>query len=178
MRFLVSSFVLAFTFAASALPFYQTVEKDIEGKELKLSSFKGKPVLVVNIASQCGYTPQLEDLEKLSAKYKAKGLVVLGVPSNEFGGQTPEDDQGMKEFCQKKYSVKFPLLNKGMVNGPSPRPLYKFLKTEAGKDFEGDIKWNFEKFLVGPDGKVVKRWASDTKPMDLALTGEIEKLLK
>lgn len=177
MRFVLSLLVLL-SAPLWAAPFYQIVEKDIEGNPYKLEQLKGKPVMVVNIASQCGFTPQLEDLKKLYEKYKDRGFVLLGVPSNEFGGQTPEDDQGMKEFCQKKYSVKFPLLAKGLVNGKEPRPLYQFLKNESGKDFSGDIGWNFVKFLVSKDGKVLKRWSSMTKPLDSEVTKEIEKQLK
>ena len=177
MKYLILSFLLTLSVAVSAATLYDVVERDIDGKEFKLSSLKGKPVLVVNIASQCGFTPQLDDLQKLQTKYQGK-LVVLGVPSNDFGGQTPEDDQGMKEFCQKKYNVNFPLLSKGTVKGKETRPLYRYLTLESGKDTQGEIGWNFVKFLVGPDGKVVKRWPSMTNPLDGAVTGEIDKVLK
>ena len=110
MRAMFYSILMAFSFAANGATFHSIVEKSIDGQDYKLSELKGKVVLVVNIASQCGFTSQLDDLQKLNTKYKDKGLVVLGVPSNDFGGQTPEDDQGMKEFCQKKYNVNFPLL--------------------------------------------------------------------
>lgn len=159
-----------------AASFHDIVEKDIDGKEIKLDQFKGKVVLVVNIASQCGFTPQLEDLQKLQTKYAEKGFTVLGVPSNEFGEQTPENDQGMKEFCQKKYNVNFPLLSKGKVNGKDRRPLYKFL-TSNKKNGE-DIGWNFVKFMVGKDGNVIDRWASMTGPMSSNITQALEKALK
>lgn len=167
-----------FTLTAFAAPFHSISEKDIDGKDFKLASLKGKVVLVVNIASQCGFTGQLEDLQKLHEKYKNRGVVVLGVPSNDFGGQTPEDDKGMKEFCQKKYSVSFPLLSKGTVKGKETRPLYRFLTQESGKSNEGEIGWNFVKFLVDQKGSVVKRWSSMTNPMDQEVTSEIDKLLK
>lgn len=159
-----------------AASFHDIVEKDIDGKEIKLDQFKGKVVLVVNIASQCGFTPQLEDLQKLQTKYADKGFTVLGVPSNEFGEQTPENDQGMKEFCQKKYSVNFPLLSKGKVNGKDRRPLYKFLT--ANKKTGEDIGWNFVKFMVGKDGQVIERWASIAGPMSDGITKTLEKALK
>jgi glutathione peroxidase len=159
-----------------AASFHEIVEKDIDGKEIKLDQFKGKVVLVVNIASQCGFTPQLEDLQKLQTKYADKGFTVLGVPSNEFGEQTPENDQGMKEFCQKKYNVNFPLLSKGKVNGKDRRPLYTFLTST--KKTSDDIGWNFVKFMVGKDGKILDRWASTTGPMSSSITNTLEKALK
>ncbi len=173
MRILALLSFLTLATSAFGQTVYDIKEKDIEGKELALSSFKGKVLLIVNIASQCGFTGQLEDMQKLHAKYQDKGLVVLGVPSNEFGGQTPEDDQGMKEFCQKKYSVNFPLLSKGKVNGEGRRPLYRFLISQKS----GDISWNFAKFLVGKDGKVIERWGSMTGPLSGDVTKAIERAL-
>jgi glutathione peroxidase len=168
--------LLLLTLPSWAANFHDIVEKDIDGKELKLSDFKGKSVLVVNIASQCGFTGQLEDLQKLQAKYAAQGFTVLGVPSNEFGEQTPENDQGMKEFCQKKYNVNFPLLSKGKVNGKERRPLYQFLT--ANKKTSGDIGWNFVKFLVDKNGKIVDRWSSMTNPSSDSITKALEASLK
>lgn len=159
---------------AFAVPFHEINEKDIDGKAYPLSALKGKPVLVVNIASQCGYTDQLADLQKVHMKYAAKGLVVLGVPSNDFGGQTPEDDAGMKEFCQKKYNVAFPLLSKGPVKGTSKRALYGYLADESAK--KGEITWNFTKFLVNGEGFVVARWSASDRTENL--DAEIEKLLR
>lgn len=178
MRTIIYSFFFALSLSANAATFHSIVEKSIDGKEYKLADLKGKVVLVVNIASQCGFTPQLDDLQKLNTTYKDRGVVVLGVPSNDFGGQTPEDDQGMKEFCQKKYNVNFPLLSKGAVKGKETRPLYSFLTQESGESFEGEIGWNFVKFLVDKNGKVVKRWSSMTNPLDKSVTSEIDKLLK
>lgn len=176
MKNLLMLFVLGFMFQAQAASFYEIVEKDINGKELKLSSFKGKVVLVVNIASQCGFTPQLEDLQKLQSEYGSKGFTVLGVPSNEFGGQTPEADQDMKEFCQKKYNVNFPLLAKGKVNGKERRPLYTFLT--GSKKTSGDIGWNFVKFMVGKDGQIIDRWTSMTTPKSESIVKALELALK
>lgn len=163
--------------AAFAQDLYSIKEKSIKGEEFKLSNLKGKPVLIVNIASQCGYTPQLDGLEALYKKYKEKNFVVLGVPTNDFGGQTPEDDKGMLEFCQRNYSVTFPILTKKTVQGKDKRELYKFLTEKTAKEFQGDIGWNFEKFLINKDGKVVGRFKSSVKPDDSELQRKIESLL-
>ncbi len=175
MRFLLLSFFLMAS--AFAQEIYSVKEKSIEGKEYNLSSLKGKVVLIVNIASQCGYTSQLEKLEALHQKYKAKGLVVLGVPTNDFGGQTPEDDKGMAEFCSKKYNVTFPLLTKKTIKGSEKRELYKLLTEKTPKDLKGDVSWNFEKFLVNKNGAVVSRFKSSVEPMDKDLTTKIEAQL-
>ena len=175
MKFVILSLLSLLSTGVWSKSIHQIVEKDIDGKEYKLSELKGKVVMIVNIASQCGFTGQLEDLQVLQATYQDKGLVVLGVPSNEFGGQAPEADGEMKEFCQKKYKVKFPLLSKGKVNGEERRPLYKIL-TE-NKKTSGDIGWNFVKFLVNKEGEVVKRWSSMTNPMSKDVTKEIDQLL-
>lgn len=176
MKKLSLVFALLLALPAWGQALYQIEEKDINGQPLKLSEFKGKAVLVVNIASQCGFTSQLEDLQKLQTQYAAKGFTVLGVPSNEFGGQTPEGDQEMKEFCQKKYNVNFPLLSKGEVNGKNRRPLYKLLTAE--KKTSGDIGWNFTKFLVDKKGAVVARWSSMTSPTSTDITKAIEAAIK
>jgi glutathione peroxidase len=176
MKKVLMLFILGFMAQVQAASFHDIVEKDINGKELKLSTLKGKVVLIVNIASQCGFTPQLEDLQKLQTQYGDKGFTVLGVPSNEFGGQTPEGDQDMKEFCQKKYNVNFPLLSKGKVNGKERRPLYKFLTDN--KKTEGDIGWNFVKFMVDKNGKIIDRWTSTTTPVSESITKALELALK
>lgn len=170
--------LLALVSTAFAGDFYSITEKSIKGEEVKMSDFKGKSVLVVNIASQCGYTPQLDGLEALYQKYKGKNFVVLGVPTNDFLSQTPEDDKEMAEFCRKNYGVTFPLLTKKTVKGKEKRPLYKFLTEESGKDFQGDIKWNFNKFLINKEGKVVARFDSSTKPDDKELIKKVEETLK
>lgn len=170
MRIILLSFFLMSSVFAQDI--YSVKEKGIDGKEFLLSSLKGKVVLIVNIASQCGYTSQLSTLESLHQKYKLKGLVVLGVPTNDFGGQTPEDDQAMKEFCSKKYNVTFPLLSKRTILGDEKRELYKILIKQGE-----DVGWNFEKFLVNKKGEVVSRFKSSTGPMDTELTKKIEGLL-
>ena len=163
--------------SAFAQDIYKIQDTTIEGKPFKMSQLKGKTVLIVNIASQCGYTPQLEKLEALYQKYKAKNFVVLGVPTNDFGGQTPEDDGAMKEFCQKKYSVTFPLLKKGTVLGKETRPLYQYLTTKSIKAIRGEVGWNFEKFLISKKGKIVTRMGPMIDPTDPDTMAQIEQVL-
>jgi glutathione peroxidase len=142
----------------SSIPF-----KDIKGKETSLKDFKGKVVLMVNTASKCGNTPQYTPLEALYAKYKDKGLVVVGFPCNDFAGQEPGSAEEIQEFCKTKYSVTFPMMEKVHVKGAEQHPLYAALTGEKGA-FPGDVKWNFGKFLVGKDGKILARFEPKTKP--------------
>jgi glutathione peroxidase len=137
----------------------------IEGKPAQLSTQRGKVLLIVNTASQCGFTPQFAGLEALWAAYRDQGLVVLGFPSNEFGGQDPGSDGEIASFCQLNYGVTFPMMSKIKVNGSGAHPLYRWLTREA-PGFLGSkaIKWNFTKFLVGRDGRVLKRYAPTDKP--------------
>ena len=140
--------------------------KDIEGKEYDLSKLKGKVVLFVNVASECGYTPQYDGLQELYSKYEKEGLVVVGVPSNEFGKQEPGTDDEIKKFCSSKFKVTFPLMSKVVITGKNQIPLYKEL-IEATSNAKGQIQqvgWNFEKFLVARDGKVVGRFKSGVAP--------------
>ncbi len=150
---------------------------DVEGKPATLSPFKGKVALIVNTASKCGYTGQYKDLQELYAKYKDKGFVVLGFPSNDFGGQEPGSNKEIKTFCETNFNVKFPLFDKGAVKGAQKQPLYKFLTEEAGDAYKGEVGWNFEKFLVDKRGHVVGRYKSGVKPSDLELTKIIESSL-
>ena len=137
--------------------------KDIDGKPTSLKAYEGKVLLIVNVASKCGYTPQYAGLEALYAKYKDKGLLVLGFPCNQFGGQEPGTSEQIKQFCSTKYQITFPLFDKIEVNGPNRNKLYTLLAGEASP-FPGNIKWNFNKFLIGRDGKILKRFESKTKP--------------
>ena len=140
--------------------------KDIDGKDVELSKYKGKVVMFVNVASECGLTPQYTALEALYEKYQKQGFVLIGVPANEFGGQEPGSNEEIKKFCTTKYKVTFPMMAKVVVKGKGIVPLYKTL-TEATPNKDGkveDVSWNFEKFLVGRDGKVVARFAPRTKP--------------
>lgn len=155
---------------------YEQTVTTIEGKKTTLAEYKGKPLLVVNIATQCGYTPQLTGLEKLYQKYKAQGLVVVGIPSNEFGGQTPEKDVDVKTFCKVHHGVTFPLMSKTKVLGEQKSPVIKWLLEQGPSQKE--IGWNFEKFLVTPDGKVAARFGSSDKPESAAVTAAIEKTIK
>jgi glutathione peroxidase len=150
--------------------------KDIDGKEVDLSKYKGKVVLFVNVASKCGYTKQYEGMQKLYEKYEKDGFVLIGVPANEFNKQEPGTDEEIKAFCTSNYKVTFPMMSKVVVKGKDTVPLYKSL-TEATPDKNGkvqEIGWNFEKFLVGRDGKVVGRFKSGVEPMSDELTKAIK----
>ncbi|WP_435896172.1 glutathione peroxidase [Oceaniferula spumae] len=151
--------------------------KDIEGKKTSLQAYEGKVVLVVNVASKCGLTPQYSALEALYQKYKDKGLVVIGFPCNDFGGQEPGTLEEIKEFCSTKYQVTFPMMDKLHVKGDEQHPLYTAL---TGKDspFPGVVKWNFGKFLISKDGKLVARFGPRTTPNDAKVTEAVEKALK
>lgn len=155
---------------------YDFKMKDIDGKEMPLAKFKGKVVVVVNVASKCGLTPQYEGLQKLYTTYKDKGLVVLGFPANQFGGQEPGTDTEIKEFCTGKYNVTFPMFSKIVVKGEGIHPLYTWLL--GSTENKGDIEWNFAKFLVGRDGKVLKRFAPRVTPEDKDFVATIEAALK
>jgi glutathione peroxidase len=149
--------------------------KDIDGKEMDLAKYKGKVVLIVNVASKCGYTPQYEGLQALYSKYGKDGLVVLGVPANDFGTQEPGTEEEIKEFCSAKYKVTFPMTSKVVVKGADKTELYKILTSatsDSGKVTE--VAWNFEKFLIGRDGKVAGRYMSKVKPDSEELTKAIK----
>ncbi len=148
---------------------YDFQARQINGKDIALSAFKGKVMLIVNTASQCGFTPQFGGLEELHKSYARKGLAVLGFPCNQFGEQDPGNDSAIAEFCQVNYGVSFPMMGKIDVNGPTAHPLYKWLSSEApGLLGSKAIKWNFTKFLVGKNGQVIKRYAPTDQPADLA----------
>jgi glutathione peroxidase len=150
--------------------------KNIDGQETSLAAYKGKVLLLVNVASKCGYTPQYEGLQALYSKYKDQGLVVLGFPANNFGAQEPGSNEEIKQFCTLKYNVSFPLFAKISVKGTDIHPLYQYLTTHP--QFGGDIKWNFGKFLVGRDGKVLARFESADKPEGEKMTQAVEQALK
>ena len=161
--------------AASLLDFKM---RDIDGKDVKLKKYKGDVLLVVNVASKCGYTPQYEALQATYAKYKDKGFEILGFPANNFGGQEPGTAEEIKEFCSSKYKVTFPLFAKISVKGEDQDPLYKFLtSTDTNPKLGGDIKWNFTKFLVDRKGNVVERFEPKVKPDSPEVTAAIEKYL-
>jgi len=186
--------MLTIALAASSTPMageksiYDFTMKDIHGKEVSLSTYKGKVLLLVNVASQCGNTPQYKDLEALYRKYKDRGFVVLGFPANNFGEQEPGTDAEIRKFCTTTYGVTFDMFSKISVKGDDQHPLYRFITSppeadppSAGKDtdpkFSGDVKWNFEKCLVSRDGKIIGRYLSKVKPMSEELTSAVEKAL-
>ena len=142
---------------------YDIAVKDIDGKDTTLAAYKGEVLLIVNVASKCGYTPQYKNLEAVYQKYKDQGFVILGFPCNQFGGQEPGSDSEIKQFCTSKYDVTFPLFDKIEVNGPNRHPLYVMLAGETSP-FPGNIKWNFNKFLISRDGKILKRFDSKITP--------------
>ena len=156
--------------------FHDTTLKALNGQELPLTPLKGKVVLVVNVASKCGLTPQYAALEELHQQFKDKGFSVLGLPCNQFAGQEPGTEQEIQEFCSLNYNVTFPLAGKLEVNGAHRHPLYRLLAGE-GAEFPGDITWNFEKFLVGKDGRVLARFSPKTLPDDPVVVHAIEKAL-
>jgi len=157
---------------------YDFSMKNIDGQDIKLDAYKGKVVMIVNVASKCGYTPQYEGLEAIYKKYKDQGFEILGFPANNFMGQEPGTEKEIKEFCSTKYGVTFPMFAKISVTGADQHPLYTFLTSkQSNPEFGGDISWNFNKFLLDRNGKVVARFGSKDKPEDAAVIGAVEKYL-
>jgi glutathione peroxidase len=146
---------------------YDYSAKSISGKLINLSDYKGKVLLIVNTASKCGFTPQFESLQKLYEKYLDKGFYVLGFPCNQFGEQDPGTDEEIKSFCSLNYGVTFPMFSKIEVNGKNTHPLFEYLKSKSSGLFNQKIKWNFTKFLVDRNGKVVNRFSPSTDPVSL-----------
>jgi len=163
---------------AVAKPLYAFELNDIDGNPAKLAQYKGKALLLVNVASKCGYTRQYAGLQSLYEKYQDKGLVVLGFPANNFGSQEPGTNAEIKTFCTTTFSVNFPMFGKISVKGEDIHPLYAFLTgAEFNPDFAGPIKWNFNKFLVDRDGDVIGRYESNVEPMSEELVADIDKAL-
>jgi len=162
--------------AGAADSLYSIPLKDIDGKSTTLKAYQGKVLLIVNVASKCGFTPQYAALEALYQKYKDQGLVVLGFPCNQFAGQEPGTDAEIKQFCTSKYNVTFPMFDKIEVNGAQRHPLY-ILLAGKGSPFAGDIGWNFTKFIIGRDGKILKRFNSAVKPDSAEMVQGIETAL-
>jgi glutathione peroxidase len=153
--------------------------KNIDGKDVKLDEYRGKVLMIVNVASKCGYTPQYEGLESTYRKYKDQGLVVMGFPANNFLGQEPGTNEEIKTFCKTRYDVTFPMFAKISVKGDDIHPLYRFLTSkETNPEFSGDISWNFNKFLVDRTGKVVDRFSTREKPESEKIALAIDKALK
>jgi glutathione peroxidase len=157
---------------------YEFTMKDIDGTPVKLDAYKGKVVMIVNVASKCGYTPQYEGLQTLYEKYKDQGFVILGFPANNFLSQEPGTEAEIKEFCSTKYHVTFPMFAKISVKGADQHPLYTFLTNkESNPGFDGDISWNFNKFLTDRNGKIVARFGSGDTPESEGVKTAIEKYL-
>lgn len=151
--------------------------KDIDGKEVSLESYKGKVIMVVNVASKCGYTPQYEGLQSLYETYKDDGLVILGFPANNFKGQEPGSDEEIKQFCTLNYGVEFPMFSKVSVKGDDQDELFKYLTQEQNPDFTGEIKWNFEKFLIDKEGNLIRRFRSNVEPESKEILDAIKSAL-
>jgi glutathione peroxidase len=166
-----ATLMLTLLFAAPS-SIYDFKLKSIEGKDFKLSKYKGKKLLIVNTASKCGYTPQYAELQKLADQYKDK-VVVVGFPANNFNGQEPGTNTEIQQFCQKNFGVTFPLSEKVSVKGDDISPLFKYLTTAENPDFTGEIKWNFEKFLIDENGKLIHRYRSNVKPLSTEITSQL-----
>lgn len=171
MKKLLGAMIMsAALFGASSV--HEFTLKNIDGQPAPLAAYKGKVLLLVNVASKCGYTPQYTGLQALYDKYKGQGLVVIGFPANNFMGQEPGTDEEIKTFCSTKYNVTFPMYSKISVKGDDQAPLYKFLTEKSG-----DVRWNFTKFLVDGSGKVIQRFEPGVKPESPEMTSAIEKAL-
>jgi glutathione peroxidase len=162
----------------TAKGFYALEAERITGQKAPLADFAGKVALVVNTASQCGYTPQYKDLQEIYARYEKQGFVVLGFPSNDFGGQEPGTNAEVKKFCEVRFHTTFPLFAKGPVKGKAKQPVYKYLTETGNPDLQGEIDWNFEKFLIDREGAIVARFKSKVSPSSPEISGKIEELLK
>ncbi len=169
MKILAVILALLFTAPSSV---YDFKVKNIEGKDFKLSKYKGKKLLIVNTASKCGYTKQYAELQLLADQYKDK-VVVIGFPANNFGGQEPGSNIEIQEFCKKNFGVTFPLSEKVSVKGLDIAPIFQYLTTQENPDFTGEIKWNFEKFLIDENGKLIHRYRSNVKPLSTEITSQL-----
>lgn len=176
-KLLIAALALAALPLVAADTVHDFKVKNIKGDDVDLSSYKGKVLLIVNVASKCGATPQYDPLQALYAKYADKGLVVLGFPANNFGAQEPGTDEEIAEFCTSNYSVEFPMFSKVSVKGDDKAPLFTYLTSAENPDKQGDIGWNFEKFLVGKDGKLIRRFPTKVKPDDATVVAAIEEAL-
>ncbi len=157
---------------------YDFTMKSIDGKEVPLSTYRGRVLLVVNVASKCGYTPQYEGLQKLFEDYKEKGLVVLGFPANNFGGQEPGSNKDIQQFCQNEYGVTFDMFEKISVKGADKHPLYKYLTSaKTNGEVIGEIQWNFEKFLIGKNGEILGHYDKKVEPLSEQLVRDIQRAL-
>lgn len=173
MKTLLLSLLMTTLAIAADSNIHDIAVKDIDGKDTALKAYAGKVLLIVNVASECGYTGQYAGLQALHEKMSGKGLAVLGFPCNDFGGQEPGSEAAIKTFCTDNYKIIFPMFSKVAIKGDAKHPLYAALQSSAG-----EVGWNFEKFLVGKDGKVLKRFTSDVEPDSPELLAAIEEALK
>lgn len=178
----VSTLTLLAIFAMSGMftistttSIYDFTLKDITGKEVHLETYRGKVVLIVNVASECGYTPQYKDLQALYERYKERGFVILGFPSNDFGRQEPGTEQEIAAFCKTNYGVSFDMFSKISVKGEGQHPLYKFLTSYEG--VAGNVKWNFTKYLVDRNGRPIRKFSSSVKPLSMEVVESVELAL-
>ena len=176
LAFCISILAVCVVAYAAAASVHDIKLNTLEGKPTSLAAYKGKVVLLVNVASKCGLTPQYDALQKLHDKYKDQGFTIVGVPCNDFGGQEPGSSEEIRTFCSSKYNVTFPLMEKVHVKGAEQHPLYARL-TGKGAEFPGEIKWNFGKFLIGRDGKVLNRFEPQTKPDSEEVVKAVETAL-
>jgi glutathione peroxidase len=177
-KLFLSLLIFAGVAMAGEKSIYDFTMNSIDGKATPLSSLKGKVVLLVNVASRCGFTPQYSALQSVYEKYKVRGFVIVGIPANNFGSQEPGTNEEIKTFCSTKYNVTFPMMSKVSVKGGDITPLYQYLTDKtANPQTGGEIQWNFTKFLVGPDGKPVARFEPNVTPDDPQVIAAIEKAL-
>lgn len=167
------------THLLAAASIYDYDLKTIDYQKLHVSDFKGKVLMIVNVASRCGYTPQYAGLQQLYLRYKDQGLVVIGIPSDDFGEGEPGSNPEIKQFCRRKYDVTFPMMSKSLINVNPRLPIYDYLTDkEQNPETGGPIKWNFTKFLISRDGKVLNRFEPDVEPEDASLVSAVEKALR
>ncbi len=178
MKLLLCMLFCAATLVAAEKTVHDFTLNSIDGQPAPLAAYKGKVVLLVNVASKCGFTPQYSALESTYEKYKDRGFVIVGIPANNFGAQEPGSNQEIKTFCSSKYHVTFPMMAKVSVKGDDITPLYQFLTDKSSNPQSGgEIKWNFTKFLIGPDGRVITRFEPEITPDSPQLTSAIEEAL-
>ena len=178
MKLLLCMLFCAATLVAAEKTVYDFTLNSIDGQPAPLAAYKGKVVLLVNVASKCGFTPQYSALESTYEKYKDRGFVIVGIPANNFGAQEPGSNQEIKTFCSSKYHVTFPMMAKVSVKGDDITPLYQFLTDKSSNPQSGgEIKWNFTKFLIGPDGRIITRFEPEITPDSPQVTSAIEEAL-
>ena len=178
MKLMLCMLFCAATLVAAEKTVHDFTLNSIDGQPAPLAAYKGKVVLLVNVASKCGFTPQYSALESTYEKYKDRGFVIVGIPANNFGAQEPGSNQEIKTFCSSKYHVTFPMMAKVSVKGDDITPLYQFLTDKSSNPQSGgEIKWNFTKFLIGPDGRVITRFEPEITPDSPQLTSAIEEAL-